>query len=53
MKKYLFGLTTIVMMAVVCVGFSACGSDDEGGGGGAVPSELIGTWRGTNGTWTF
>ena len=25
--------------------------DDDGGG--AVPSELIGTWRGTNGHWTF
>jgi hypothetical protein len=54
MKKTLLGLMTIVMMAVVCVGFSACGSDDDGdGGGGAVPSELIGTWKGSNGTWTF
>ena len=34
MKKYLLGLMTIVMMAVVCVGFSACGSDDDGDGNG-------------------
>ena len=33
MKKYLLGLMSIVMMAVVCVGFTACGSDDDDGGG--------------------
>ena len=52
MKKNIFSWLTIVVMAVVCVGFVACGSDDDDGGG-AVPSELIGTWRGTNGHWTF
>ena len=35
MKKYLFGLMTIVMMAIVCVGFTACGSDDDDEGGGS------------------
>ena len=35
MKKYLLGLMSIVMMAVVCVGFTACGSDDDDEGGGS------------------
>jgi hypothetical protein len=43
MKKTLFGLMTIVMMAVVCVGFSACGGDDEGDGGSS--SGLTGVWK--------
>lgn len=34
MKKTLFSLMTIALMAVVCVGLSACSSDDEGDGGG-------------------
>lgn len=43
MKKYLFGLMTIVMMAVVSIGFSACGGDDEGDGGSS--SSLTGVWK--------
>lgn len=33
MQKKLFSWMTIALMAFVCVGFAACGSDDEGGGG--------------------
>ena len=32
MKKSIFCWMTIALMAFVCVGFAACGSDDEGGG---------------------
>jgi hypothetical protein len=46
MKKTLLGLMTIVMMAVVCVGFSACGSDDDDNGGGSS-SGLTGVWKRT------
>ena len=34
MKKNVFRLMTALMMAVMCVGFSACGSDDDDGGSG-------------------
>ncbi len=41
MKKNLFSLMTIALMAVVCVGFSACGSD----GDGDSSSSLEGVWK--------
>ena len=41
MKKTLFSLMTIALMAVVCVGFSACGSD----GDGDSSSSLEGVWK--------
>ena len=41
MKKYLLGLMTIVMMAVVWVGFAGCGSDDDGGSS----SGMVGVWK--------
>lgn len=44
MKKVLFGLMSIMMMAVVCVGFTACGSDDDDDNGGGA-NGLVGTWR--------
>ena len=52
MKKYLFGFMTILMMVVVCVCFTACGSDGgssdnnsgDGGGGGSPANALVGTW---------
>ena len=50
MKKTLLGLMAIVLMAVVCVGFSACGSDGDdngnggGNGGGSTSNALVGTW---------
>ena len=31
-----------IMMALVCVGFASCGSDDDDGGG--HPNKLVGTW---------
>lgn len=52
MKKKLFSLMTIAMMALVCVGLTACGSDDDdnnngSGGGSAVVTEssLYGIWK--------
>ena len=52
MKKRLFGFMTILMMVVVCVCFTACGSDGgssdnnsgDGGGGGSPANALVGTW---------
>lgn len=47
MKKNLFQLMAILMVAMLCVGFVSCGSDDEddhGGGSGTEASALIGTW---------
>ena len=51
MKKVLLGFMTILMMVVVCVSVSACGSDggssDGGsgdGGGGSPANALVGTW---------
>lgn len=47
MKKALFGLMTILMMVVVCVAFTACGSDSsddnsgDGGGGGSPANALV------------
>lgn len=34
MQKKLFSWMTIMLMAFVCVGFTACGSDDDDNGGG-------------------
>lgn len=51
MKKVLLGFMTILMMVVVCVSISACGSDggssDGGSGdgsGGSPANALVGTW---------
>lgn len=51
MKKVLLGFMTILMMVVVCVSVSACGSDggssDGGSGdgsGGSPANALVGTW---------
>ena len=44
MKKNIFSWLTIALMAIVCVGFAACGSDDDdngGGGGGANSGAVI------------
>jgi hypothetical protein len=44
MKKVLFGFVAVFMMAVICVGLSACSSDDSNGAGGGS-GNLVGTWR--------
>jgi hypothetical protein len=51
MKKVLLGFMTILVMVVVCVSVSACGSDggssDGGSGdgsGGSPANALVGTW---------
>lgn len=43
----------LLLCCVLCVGtFSSCSNDDdEGGIGGNGP--IVGTWKGTNGTWHF
>ena len=43
MKKYFWSMMTILMMAVMCVGFTACGSDDDGDGGSS--SGIVGVWK--------
>ena len=49
MKKYLLNWMTILMVAIVSVGFVSCGDDDDDEKGGTV--SLVGTWSlnfGTN-----
>ncbi len=46
MKKHLLSWVTIAMMAFVCVGFAACGSDDDNDGGeGGNAGSLVGDWK--------
>ena len=49
MKKFQFGVFAMMIMALVCVGFTSCGSsdDDDNGGGGSHDSNLVGTWYNT------
>ena len=42
-KKYYWSLLTVVMMAVMSVGFVSCGDDDDEPGSGSN-STLVGTW---------
>lgn len=42
MKKNLFNWLTILMVAIVSVGFVSCGDDDDDEEGG--PVSLVGTW---------
>ena len=45
MKKYFLSMMSVMMMALVCVGFSACGDDDNDGGGSGSDSGLVGVWK--------
>ena len=43
-KNY-FKLLAMMIMALVCVGFASCGSDDDDkSNNGGVPNELVGIW---------
>lgn len=42
MKKYFWSMMTILMMAVMCVGLTACGSDDDDSGSS---SNMVGVWK--------
>jgi len=53
MKKSLFGWLTIVMMAFVCVGFAACGGDDDGDGGGSSGGSGSGAMGGNGVSFNF
>lgn len=44
MKKNVFSRMTIMLMAFVCVGFTACGDDGDNEGVGNT-SDFVGTWR--------
>ena len=44
MKKYFWSMMTILMMGVMCVGLTACGSDDDDDNGGS-PSGMVGVWK--------
>ena len=41
-KKHLWNLLAIMMVAMLSVGFTSCGDDDDEGG--SVNSDLVGTW---------
>ena len=43
MKKYLFSVMAIAMVAIMSFGLTACGSDDDGGGS-SNDVALIGKW---------
>ena len=44
MKKNLLNWMTILMVAIVCVGFVSCGGDDDDSNSVTDPSAIIGTW---------
>ena len=46
MKKNIFSWMTIMLMAFVCVGFTACGDDDDNGETGGGDSSGSGTFQG-------
>ena len=52
MKKNLFSWMSFLMMAFVCVGFAACGGDDDGGNGGGSGSGS-GTIQGDGKSYNF
>lgn len=53
-KNYLWSLLTIVMLAVLSVGFVSCGDDDDDEitGGSELVDKLQGTWQFQKGTET-
>lgn len=54
MKKNLFYLMTVLMMAVVCVGFASCGDDDDDDSSSQTSGPLVGTWENTRtGSWGY
>lgn len=49
MKKTLFQLMAVMLMAMMAVSFVSCGDDDDdngngNGGGGTAANSLVGTW---------
>lgn len=42
-KNY-FKLFAMMIMALVCVGFASCGSDDDKSNNSGFPHELVGIW---------
>lgn len=49
MKK-IYGILMLAMLAICSVALVSCGDDDDDIGGN---SPIVGSWEGTNGTWTF
>lgn len=47
MKKKYFYLLSALFVAVLSIGFAACGDDDDEGGGGSSSNVLVGTWSRT------
>ena len=46
MKKFLFGMAALMMVAILSVGIASCSKDDNNGGGVVNPANpLVGTWR--------
>lgn len=43
-KNYLLSLLTTMIVAMLCLGFMSCSSDDEGGGT-SNSFDLVGTWK--------
>ena len=44
MKKNQFRVFAMMIMALVCVGFASCGSDDDGKNKSNNTSDLVGIW---------
>ena len=44
MKKFQFRVFAMMIMALVCVGFASCGSDDDGKNKSNNTSALVGIW---------
>lgn len=42
--KRLFELMGCLLIALSCISFSSCGSDDDDNGGGDLDQRLVGTW---------
>ena len=48
MKKNFLNWLTVMLMAFVCVGFAACGGDDDDNGSSAQSNVLVGKWEGSH-----
>lgn len=43
--KRLFEFTGCLLIALSCIGFNSCGSDDDDNGSGGLDQRLVGTWH--------
>ena len=48
MKKNFMYLMTMMMVAMLSVGFASCGSDDDDGGSSSYDKLIVGAWKQTH-----